>query len=641
MASRARSQDATLLLVEDNPITRKMIRVALAKDGHRVLEAPDVRTALAHMASGAPDLVLQDLRLPDMDGLELLERLRSTKDGQDIPILGLTGLVSKREGSRMLSAGFDEILLKPVDLPRLTEAVRKRLRRAPTSSRGRRGRGHRVIVADDEPVQRKLAVLWLEGAGFVAEPTVDGEEALARARASPPDVILADVLMARLDGFKLCWAVRNDPGLARVPVVLISSKYVEEADRQLARDVGASALVGRTPEMQEAIEALLGSLEMKPPPPEPRRKEDVEAQYMQRVVRQLERQAALNTSLLEDQARKATSLTVLSATAEALSRRSDLKTALRDPLYCCLDAAGLSTGAVYLSSPQGGLRLEAQVGLIAEGRTRELPSLSDLELLPQVLASGKPVTVSSEAATAEVASDLLRRLDATSALVVPFGAATNARGLLLMASRSRDLAASDCLPFAQTLAAQFGQALALTQAFDQAASSGKRYRALVEHANDGISVLSTDGLILEVNRRMEDILGVPRERAVGRHISEFVPGDEALESVRRFHETAVGGGGRLEKVALQRADGTLVEVDFSISTTEIDGQPCVLSIGRDVTERRRAEEVLVERARLSSFAADVNMALTRSEGLGDMLDGCTEAMVRHLDAALARIWTLG
>jgi PAS domain S-box-containing protein len=585
---RARGPDATLLIVEDNPVTRKMIRVALVKEGYSVLEAPDGRTALAQMARGAPDLVLQDLLLPDMDGYELLERLRATKGGRDIPILALTGLVARIEGSRALSAGFDEVLVKPVELSRLMEGVGNHLRGRRSSSPARPGGGRRVIVADDEAIQRKLAVLRLEEAGFVAEPAADGEEALDKVRASPPDIILADVLMPRLDGFKLCWAVRNDPRLARLPVVLVSSKYVEEGDRRLAHDVGASALVGRTPDMREAIDALLASLELKPPPPEPRRKEEVEAEYMQRLVRQLERQAALNINLLEDQARKATSLTVLSATAEALSRRSDLKTAFRDALYHCLDAAGLSTGAIYLSSPQG-LRLEAQVGLIAGGRTRVLPSLADLGLLARVLEAGKPATVPSEGVPSEAANELLRRLDATSALLVPFGAATKAPGLLLMASRSRDLAASDCLPFAQTLAAQFGQAVALTQAFERVAASEKRYRTLVEHANDGILVLTVDGLILHVNQRMEEILALPRDRVVGRHIREFMPGDQAGENGQRFHEMAVGG--RLTKIALRRADGTVIEVDFSISKVEIDDQDCLLAIGREAFGSKPAAAV--------------------------------------------------
>ena len=66
-----------ILVIEDNPITRKMVRVALASEGYAVLEAPDGATALQLAAGHHLDLVLQDLLLPDMDGFDLVGRLRA------------------------------------------------------------------------------------------------------------------------------------------------------------------------------------------------------------------------------------------------------------------------------------------------------------------------------------------------------------------------------------------------------------------------------------------------------------------------------------------------------------------------------------------------------------------------------------
>ena len=114
----------------------------------------------------------------------------------------------------------------------------------------------RVLLVDDQPANRKLGDALLKRAGY--EPTVVAsvEDALREARRRPPDVILSDVLMPGLDGFQLCLAVRRDPVLAAVPIVLVSSAYTDEGDRELALQVGASVLVPHTPGLEEAIAAI-------------------------------------------------------------------------------------------------------------------------------------------------------------------------------------------------------------------------------------------------------------------------------------------------------------------------------------------------------------------------------------------------
>jgi CheY-like chemotaxis protein len=114
----------TILVVEDNPTTRKMLRLALATEGYRVVETADARAALAAAERTLPDLVLQDLILPDMDGLELLRCLRALPGGTELPILALSGFLSRLEEAQTDEDGFTALLVKPIEPSRLIDAIR-------------------------------------------------------------------------------------------------------------------------------------------------------------------------------------------------------------------------------------------------------------------------------------------------------------------------------------------------------------------------------------------------------------------------------------------------------------------------------------------------------------------------------------
>src|SRR4026207_1134208 len=90
-----------VLVVEDNPISRKLTRVALEADGFTVAEAHDGRSAVARVGRDLPDLILQDILLPDVDGFDLVGRLHRLPGAEKIPILALTGLIPKGDEARL------------------------------------------------------------------------------------------------------------------------------------------------------------------------------------------------------------------------------------------------------------------------------------------------------------------------------------------------------------------------------------------------------------------------------------------------------------------------------------------------------------------------------------------------------------
>ncbi len=153
-----------VLVVEDNPITRKMMRIALESDGYEVLEAGDGRSALAAAAERVPDLIILDYVLPDTDGMRLLEELRRQAGREDLPVLLVTGMVSRLGELRARAGEHTQFLAKPIEPSRLLELVRAHLC-APTAS----GEGRTVLVADDDPLNLKLAALRLGHEGYAVE----------------------------------------------------------------------------------------------------------------------------------------------------------------------------------------------------------------------------------------------------------------------------------------------------------------------------------------------------------------------------------------------------------------------------------------------------------------------------------------
>jgi len=122
----------TLLLVEDDARIRGALRLALADEGYRVVEAATGEQALAHLGGGTPepDVVLLDLMLPGMDGLQVCSRIR---ERGDLPIIMVTARTASHEVIAGLEAGADDYVTKPVDAGELAARIRALLRRTRTA----------------------------------------------------------------------------------------------------------------------------------------------------------------------------------------------------------------------------------------------------------------------------------------------------------------------------------------------------------------------------------------------------------------------------------------------------------------------------------------------------------------------------
>lgn len=114
---------ARVLVVEDNPLSLKLIRDVLAYQGFDVLTATSGEEGVVAALSNSPDLVLMDLQLPGMDGHEALLRIRADSRRGGIPIVAVTAFAMKEDIERAAAAGFDGYIAKPIDVHALPDQV--------------------------------------------------------------------------------------------------------------------------------------------------------------------------------------------------------------------------------------------------------------------------------------------------------------------------------------------------------------------------------------------------------------------------------------------------------------------------------------------------------------------------------------
>lgn len=114
---------ATILYVEDNPQNMRLVRKILNHGGHEVLEAPDGKTGIDLTCAHKPDLILMDINLPDIDGLEATARIKSNPDTAQIPVIALTANAMVGDREKALSAGCNGYLPKPISKSELLATV--------------------------------------------------------------------------------------------------------------------------------------------------------------------------------------------------------------------------------------------------------------------------------------------------------------------------------------------------------------------------------------------------------------------------------------------------------------------------------------------------------------------------------------
>ncbi|GMU04987.1 response regulator [Corallococcus caeni] len=217
---------STVLVVDDDVLIQQLVTGQLEPAGFKVVTANDGLAAMKLAREVKPQAILLDIHLPRMDGWSVLSQLKSDPTLAAIPVI----LVSVEEQrARGFSLGACEYLVKPVEPERLVEVVQKSL-----ASAGATAAAGDVLVVDDDAATRELVSRNLRRAGFSTNEARNGEDALLKARVSPPSLVVLDLMMPNLDGFEVLRRLRAEK--LSVPVVVLTGKTLSSEEETLLRD---------------------------------------------------------------------------------------------------------------------------------------------------------------------------------------------------------------------------------------------------------------------------------------------------------------------------------------------------------------------------------------------------------------------
>jgi CheY-like chemotaxis protein len=196
--------------------------------GFQVEMASDGFEALKKARALKPQAIVLDLHLPRLDGWSVLSSIKAEADLAHIPVIIIS---VEEQRARGFSLGACDFLVKPVNPNHLLDVVRRHV----TGTSGSLGE---VLVVDDDGDSRELVSRSLRRAGFSTAEARNGEEALLKARVSPPTLVVLDLMNPNLDGFEVLRRLRAEK--LQVPVVVLTGKTLTREEEELLRSGFAS-----------------------------------------------------------------------------------------------------------------------------------------------------------------------------------------------------------------------------------------------------------------------------------------------------------------------------------------------------------------------------------------------------------------
>ncbi len=272
-----------VLAVDDNATNREILQEQLSAFGLMHETAADGPTALRVLREAATSkepfgLAILDMQMPDMDGEQLAQAIRSDPVLQDLPLLLLTSMGRCDDVERIKTAGFNNWLTKPVMQSQLLDAIVETIACARTVStanvheatsgvrrheRTARTAGARILLVEDNDIGREFAETVLTNAGYECDTAADGRQAVDAILGTSYDLILMDCQMPEMDGFEATHLIRKHESqgafrgrtTVRIPIVALTANALK-GDRERCLEAGMDDYVTKPLDPQRLVETI-------------------------------------------------------------------------------------------------------------------------------------------------------------------------------------------------------------------------------------------------------------------------------------------------------------------------------------------------------------------------------------------------
>ncbi len=210
---------STVLVIDDDPAVRDLMKRFLVKEGFRAETASNGEEGLRLARQLRPSAITLDVMMPQMDGWDVLTRLKADPELSAIPVIMLTMVDEKSTGYTL---GASEYMTKPVDRELLASVLKKYRTDSQTCS---------VLVIEDDASVREMMQMSLEREGWSVCSAANGRIGLELLAKQPPDLVLLDLLMPEMNGFEFVKELRQHPEWRSIPVIVLTAKEITAEDR--------------------------------------------------------------------------------------------------------------------------------------------------------------------------------------------------------------------------------------------------------------------------------------------------------------------------------------------------------------------------------------------------------------------------
>ncbi len=463
--SSNRSDSIRILVVDDHPATAATLARAISQIGPEVnvISACSGSEALERVAGNSVDMLITDMMMPDMNGLELIEKIQSNSGGRPTHIILITAydVPGLKETARRLKV--DETIIKPVRPERICQIVgnvMKSIGHTPTKAPAAEVEPFKILIVDDMPDNVTLLSRYMNNEGYAYVTAFNGAEALEKTRTEMPDLILLDVNMPDKDGFAVLKEIRADPIIEHIPVIIFTAARLHPDQIQAGLNLGADDYITKPFDRRELFARI---------------------------------RAKLRTKSFEDAIRRRNrQLSMLPEIGKELSARLDINELTTVVLRRTVETLGAIMGHIVVLDPHHPLEKTYSTSASTQS---DCPNFENF--MKEINESRESLIlddVHNEPRWQSVFNDPTR-----SAVIVPMFGRQHLLGLLVLAHEKTHYFQLEHLLLLQAIASQAAIAMENALLHEDVAQQQKRLSAVLQNADEAIFMFDADGNLSLLN----------------------------------------------------------------------------------------------------------------------------------------------